>query len=150
MAPRPTNPTLFGLGIRCFRKPFQTGVGSAFQAILAPDPSVVLKYSNKTEEVLIIYFAQVRLGSIWNSGHLGVPDFRKVFLRSTREIAAHDLRMIPIELNFQSWIGKLLEDAVRLFDRRKIISRDIPGIDRFNQNGDSGSLDLAQRVFEVA
>ena len=85
------------------------------------------------EQVRKIHFAQVRFGSIWNSGQLEVPDLRKIFFRSARQIAAHDLSMIPIELNFKFGMGKLLEDAIRLFDSRKVISRDIPDIDRFDQ-----------------
>ena len=52
------------------------------------------------EQVRKIHFARVRFGSIRNSGQLEVPDFRKKFFRSAGQIAAHDLSVIPVELNF--------------------------------------------------
>src|ERR1700730_38215 len=57
--------------------------------------------------------------------------------------------MVPIELNLKGRMGKLLENAIRLFDGRQKISRDIASINRFKQDGNSGVLDLTQGVFEI-
>src|ERR1700733_12833122 len=108
MAPSPTNPTLFALGIRGFRKPSKTFFGSAFRPIFASDPSVVMKRVDEMEQIREIHFAGVRLGSIWNSRQLKVPDFGKEFLRAPRQVAAHDLGVIPVKLNFQFGMRKLL------------------------------------------
>src|ERR1700751_5393635 len=101
MAPSPTNPTLFGLGISGFCKPAQTLFSSAFGAIFASEPSVVMKGVDQLKEVSVINLPDVRFAPIRDTCDLEVPDFREIFFCSAREIAAHDLGVIPIELDLQ-------------------------------------------------
>src|SRR5437867_174010 len=101
MAPSPTKPTLSALGIIRFWKPFQAFCCGTFWPILATDPSAIMKRVDQMEQVGKVYFTDVRLGSIRNTGQLEVTYPGKVFLSSAREVTTHDLCVIPIELNFK-------------------------------------------------
>src|SRR6516165_2515854 len=98
MAPSPTNPILLSSGIKRLWQPAETFFGSICRAIFATDPTLILQRIDGAEQMGKIDFAHVRLPAIGDSRKLEMPDFWEKFLSATRQIATHNLCVIPIKL----------------------------------------------------
>src|SRR6476620_7558734 len=83
-------------------------------------------------------------------GELHVRYQRKIRLDRAREIAFHDLHMVDVVLQKEVVGTDFVDDLQRLPRARQVKTRNIAGIDRLDEQLDSGFLELQRRELEIA
>src|SRR5262249_62255853 len=96
-------------------RPPQAPRGACAGAIFAADPAMVADAVQHGENLRIAYLTLVRLMPRGHRGDLHVPDKGKMLFEAPDQIAAHDLRMIKIELNAHIWLLHLGNDVGSVF-----------------------------------
>ena len=97
----------------------------------------------------IIDLALIGLGARRNRGDLHMADQRQVLLEAGDEIAADDLHMVEIVLDFHIGLADLGDDVGGLLDAAEKIIRPVARVDRLDQQGDflvRGQVGCARQV----
>lgn len=99
-------------------------------------PTGIVQRIERPEYLRIVYLALVRLVARGNRRDLHVSDQRQVRLEAPEQIAAHDLRVIKIELDADIGSARLGDDVGGVLHAVEEVVRPVTIVDRFDQNRD--------------
>src|SRR5471030_758282 len=124
-----------------------------FRPVFTADPAVVAKRIDQVEQVRMIQFAQVRFMPLRHARDLDMANARMRAFHITseldREITLHDLAVITIELHLEIWYTDLFAYRLRVVLAVEEKAGDVTGIDRFDNDRDTGRACCVRRQFEV-
>ena len=116
-------------------RPVQPVKGAARGPVFATDPAVVAEAVEQIEKIRKVHFTDVRLVALGNAGDLYVPDVREIRTDVGRQIAVHDLAVIEIHLQPGIRRAHGLDQRHGLALSVQKIARNVPAVDRLDQDG---------------
>src|SRR5471032_633399 len=134
-------------------KPAEAVRRCGFRPVFTANPAVVAERIDQVEQVWIIQFAHVRFMPVRHTRDLDMADARMrafhVAPEFDREVALHDLAVVTIELHLEVRCADIFADRLRVVLAVEEKAGDVTGIDRFDNDRDTGCTRCVCGSFQV-
>src|SRR5262249_37194127 len=104
---------------------------------------------HKIKEIGVVYLTDIRFVAARIPGDLDMPDQGEMRLELPRQIAAHDLAVIEVELQKQIWMSDSLDDSPCLVRQSEEVAGHVDHVDRLDDERDPPLGGLLSRPGEV-